>query len=71
MSDQQPGVACWVCPNCGQMYFGDTPPDLCDFCADFTTWKRVVCPKAHRRNEPHYSDETDDDQGTFQLPLFD
>lgn len=28
----------WRCPNCGQTRFGDVPPDMCDFCNDFTTW---------------------------------
>jgi len=31
----------WRCPNCGQHYFGDTPPDLCAVCQDFTTWRQV------------------------------
>jgi len=31
----------WVCPNCGQQFFGKNPPDLCDYCQDFTTWRRV------------------------------
>ncbi|NWF69142.1 MAG: bifunctional DNA primase/polymerase [Chloroflexi bacterium] len=29
----------WKCPNCGQVHFADVPPDMCDFCRDFTTWK--------------------------------
>jgi hypothetical protein len=29
----------WRCPNCGQFYFADDPPDMCDFCHDFTTWQ--------------------------------
>jgi len=29
----------WECPNCGQHVFGAEPPDLCDFCQDFTTWR--------------------------------
>lgn len=32
-------VRFWQCPNCGQKVFGDIPPDLCDFCADLTTWR--------------------------------
>lgn len=31
----------WECPNCGQSYFGEQPPDLCDYCQDFTTWRPV------------------------------
>jgi hypothetical protein len=31
----------WQCPNCGQSYFGEQPPDMCDYCQDFTTWRRV------------------------------
>lgn len=31
----------WECPNCGQSYFGEETPDLCDYCQDFTTWRRV------------------------------
>lgn len=30
----------WECPNCGQTFFGQYPPDLCDFCRDFTTWRK-------------------------------
>jgi hypothetical protein len=32
-------VKLWRCPNCGQVHFADVPPDMCDFCQDFTTWK--------------------------------
>lgn len=35
-------VKFWKCPNCGQMYFGDDPPDMCAICQDFTTWREVV-----------------------------
>lgn len=31
----------WECPNCGQTFFGLHPPDLCDYCRDLTTWRRV------------------------------
>jgi hypothetical protein len=31
----------WQCPNCGQNYFGAHPPDMCDYCQDFTTWQPV------------------------------
>ncbi|MBZ0285720.1 MAG: hypothetical protein K8L97_33635 [Anaerolineae bacterium] len=31
----------WECPNCGQHVFGAEPPDLCDFCQDFTTWRCI------------------------------
>jgi rubrerythrin len=34
----------WRCPNCGQSYFGKHPPDLCDYCQDFTTWHLVKSP---------------------------
>lgn len=30
----------WECPNCGQTFFGQQPPDLCAYCQDFTTWRR-------------------------------
>jgi hypothetical protein len=36
-----PDVPIWLCPNCGQSYFGAHPPDLCDYCRDFTTWRQV------------------------------
>ena len=35
------GIAIWECPNCGQTHFGETPPDMCEVCADFTTWRKV------------------------------
>ncbi|MGJ3238529.1 MAG: hypothetical protein ACFE0Q_07465 [Anaerolineae bacterium] len=34
----------WRCPNCGQLIFtapDDRPPDMCDYCQDFTTWRRI------------------------------
>jgi rubrerythrin len=34
-------VSLWKCPNCGQTWFGDDPLDMCDFCHDMTTWRRV------------------------------
>ncbi|MFZ4826809.1 MAG: hypothetical protein ACOYLB_05590 [Phototrophicaceae bacterium] len=39
----------WYCPNCGQVIFGETPPDLCAFCKDFTTWKQF-------NEQPHPTD---------------
>jgi rubredoxin len=45
MIDKQPRVARWECPNCGQSYFGDNPPDMCDFCEDFTTWRPLHGPQ--------------------------
>jgi rubrerythrin len=33
-------VSLWRCPNCGQTWFGDDPPDVCDFCHDMTTWRQ-------------------------------
>jgi hypothetical protein len=37
------GALCyWRCPNCGQMNFSEEPPDMCDFCQDFTTWQLVT-----------------------------
>lgn len=35
------GLILWRCPNCGQTHFGEAPPDMCDFCGDFTTWRRI------------------------------
>ncbi len=54
----------WVCPNCGQGHFGDAPPDMCDFCRDFTTW-RLVKPF----NEPE-TDGKPEPREYRQLPLF-
>lgn len=54
----------WYCPNCGQIYFGDNPPDMCDFCRDFTTWKPLPKPDQSLRTNPQ------DDDDTTQLPLF-
>ncbi|MBC8100062.1 MAG: hypothetical protein H7Y11_11515 [Armatimonadetes bacterium] len=34
-------ICYWCCPNCGQVHFSDSPPDMCAFCRDFTTWERV------------------------------
>jgi rubrerythrin len=34
----------WRCPNCGQTHFtapDDEPPDICAYCCDMTTWKRL------------------------------
>jgi rubrerythrin len=33
-------IGIWRCPNCGQTWFGDDPPDVCDFCHAMTTWQR-------------------------------
>jgi hypothetical protein len=35
-------ICYWRCPNCGQMNFSEEPPDMCDFCQDFTTWQLVT-----------------------------
>jgi rubredoxin len=67
MRDDKPEVACWLCPNCGQMYFGDNPPDLCDFCGDFTTWRPVTF--THSADVP--PKRRDDLSGPQQLSLFD
>lgn len=54
----------WVCPNCGQTYFSeDAPPDMCDFCSDFTTWQRLSL-------EPKPNSRDDEDDLPIQLPLF-
>lgn len=37
-------VKLWRCPNCGQSHFSDDPPEMCDFCRDFTTWRELVVP---------------------------
>lgn len=50
-------VRLWLCPNCGQTLFSPCPPDLCDFCADYTTWR------AHTFAAP------DQAGGYVQLPL--
>ncbi|MCU0499344.1 MAG: hypothetical protein MUF87_18495 [Anaerolineae bacterium] len=41
MNDDRPAVQYWRCPNCGQLHFGETPPDMCAFCQDFTTWQHL------------------------------
>lgn len=41
----------WRCPNCGQTYFGEDPPDMCDFCQDFTTWQPYQ-PREERTTAP-------------------
>jgi rubrerythrin len=38
-------IRIWECPNCGQSYFGENPPDLCDYCQDFTTWRLSENPR--------------------------
>lgn len=38
-----PSIVCYRCPNCGQTYFcaaDQTPPDICSYCRDMTTWQR-------------------------------
>lgn len=47
----------WRCPNCGQMNFSDEPPDMCDFCQDFTTWQPVS-----------EDEECDDTTAEFRCP---
>ncbi|MFZ4815599.1 MAG: hypothetical protein ACOYL5_13760 [Phototrophicaceae bacterium] len=44
----------WICPNCGQIYWGEAPPDLCDFCGDFTTWQPIQDnpPRTNHQPEP-------------------
>lgn len=49
-------VHLWRCPNCGQVHFAETPPDMCDYCRDFTTWQP-------------YSDEPGDDDGLVLMAL--
>jgi rubrerythrin len=42
-ADLLQGIVKWWCPNCGQYYFcakDETPPDICHFCRDMTTWQR-------------------------------
>jgi uncharacterized membrane protein len=41
-SESELTMRTWRCPNCGQQHFSDTPPDMCDYCRDFTTWE--LCP---------------------------
>lgn len=34
----------WRCMNCGQHIFTtvqDTPPDICAYCCDMTTWQVI------------------------------
>jgi rubrerythrin len=34
----------WRCPNCGQTLFtapDESPPDMCAYCDDFTTWQKL------------------------------
>jgi hypothetical protein len=42
MSERDGAMCYWRCPNCGQMNFSEEPPDMCDFCQDFTTWQHVT-----------------------------
>lgn len=42
-----PTILRWRCPNCGQQVFtppDESPPELCDYCADYTTWERYTPP---------------------------
>jgi hypothetical protein len=67
----------WRCLNCGQVYFGDCPPDdLCPFCNDLTTWTQHAyaensAPHASTNGHPASPDAattpSDEEQ---QLPLF-
>ncbi|MEO0560888.1 MAG: hypothetical protein AAF125_02170 [Chloroflexota bacterium] len=58
MTDDPSGIDCWVCPNCGQMYFGDDPPDMCDYCEDFTTWRAVVMVQPSEPQPPYPNEKT-------------
>ncbi|GAB4516189.1 MAG: hypothetical protein OHK0046_21090 [Anaerolineae bacterium] len=42
LSDEPSRTRLWQCPNCGQVLFSDQPPDMCDFCRDFTTWRLIA-----------------------------
>lgn len=69
MTEKAPRMARWECPNCGQSYFGDDPPDMCDFCGDFTTWRPLtdLLQGVPRPRPPRRRDE----DSSNQLPLFD
>ncbi|MFN8375055.1 MAG: bifunctional DNA primase/polymerase [Anaerolineae bacterium] len=41
-ADKEASLKLWKCPNCGQVHFAEEPPDMCDFCRDFTTWKPLA-----------------------------
>ncbi len=45
-------VKFWKCPNCGQVHFAEVPPDMCDFCHDFTTWKPLDDDDAEVLSDP-------------------
>lgn len=45
----------WRCPNCGQVHFGETPPDMCAFCNDFTTWQLLLDDETPTNTEQPYS----------------
>jgi hypothetical protein len=45
-------VKLWRCPNCGQVHFAEVPPDMCDFCQDFTTWKPLEGSEADELSDP-------------------
>jgi len=66
-------VPYWRCPNCGQVHFGDSPPDMCAFCQDFTTWQRLeeddipTTPNLAATPSAPSGDQADSDT---QLPLF-
>jgi len=41
--DEKPTILRWRCPNCGQQVFtnpDEPPPDMCDYCDDYTTWQQ-------------------------------
>ncbi len=43
-TQRQEKVERWRCLNCGQQIFVSSvqnPPDVCQFCADMTTWESV------------------------------
>jgi hypothetical protein len=72
LNDQQQ-VLYWMCPNCGQVHFGDVPPDMCDFCQDFTTWRLISGAKPEQRSLPPVQvgdEETEGGDTGTQLPLF-
>jgi rubrerythrin len=45
-----PALLIWQCPNCGQSYFGEYPPDMCDYCQDFTTWRQIELPDSDNKS---------------------
>jgi rubredoxin len=57
LNDQTPAIRYWHCPNCGQVYFSDPPPDLCDVCQDFTTWQPLNGDRPARRDRRDRDEE--------------